>query len=82
VWHNLVAYLFLYYTLSLVYRFALDEGGKVSITKKHVFVELLVDFFRTERVCERFRTCHLLISKHFVHCKSVPLWSFTLVMYL
>jgi hypothetical protein len=34
VWHNLVAYLFLYYTLSLVYRFALDEGGKVSITIK------------------------------------------------
>lgn len=28
VWHNLVAYLFLYYTLSLIYRFALDEGGK------------------------------------------------------
>jgi hypothetical protein len=29
VWHNLVAYLILYYTLSLVYRFALDDGGKV-----------------------------------------------------
>jgi hypothetical protein len=46
VWHNLVAYLFLYYTLSLVYRFALDEGGKVSITKKHDFCLIARRFFR------------------------------------
>jgi hypothetical protein len=59
VWHNLVAYLFLYYTLSLVYRFALDEGGKVSITKKNDFCLIARRYFRTERVCEKFRTCRL-----------------------